>query len=193
MSGHILPRNCLEDSSEFQNLFWLGPCSYCIHFLFESRTNLNLVPNWKALILIHKQQTLNVSQTRHRTMFNQRFCDYIRKINIILSNVILLGEGEIIGRKQDDLPNILFDINYSPGVNFKNEKASTALCLVCTSCSLCKVRPCQSSDEKLSEQVVWSIWELRMPGSPQISFEVGWLWCLSRRDLWMKLFTSWQY
>lgn len=134
----------------------------------------------------------NVSHTSHRTMINQIFCYYIRKINIF-SNVFFWEEGEVFCRKQDDLPNIWFDINYSPGVNFKNKKGSTTLCLVCTSCSLCKVRPCQSLDEKLSEEVVWSIWELRMPDSPQISFEVGWLWCLSRQDLWMKLFTSWQY
>lgn len=97
MSRHVLPGNCRGDSSEFQNLPWLGPCSRCVPLLCESRTNWYLVPDWKALILIHKQQTLSVSQTR--TMINQ-FCDYIRKVNTIFSNVYFQGEGKLFAENK---------------------------------------------------------------------------------------------
>lgn len=39
---------------------------------------------------------------------------------------------DVICRKLDYLQNIRFDINYSPGANFKNKKAGRGFFIVCT-------------------------------------------------------------
>lgn len=53
---------------------------------------------------------------------------------------MLFAENEMIYRTW-------FDINFIPGINFKNKKASTGFRIVCTSCSVCKVKHCQSLGE----------------------------------------------
>lgn len=189
MSRHRLPRNCLKDSLEFQNLFWLCPCSYCIHSLFESRTKLYLMSNWKALILIHRRQTSNVSQTSHKTTINQRLCGYVRKINIIFSKDIFGGRARLFAENNiypiDDLIFIIHLVLTS-GIRRKH---SSLPCLYI----MFPLRSQALPELGWEAFRTWSIWELGIPGSPQTSFEVGWLWCLSRWNLWMKFFTSWQY
>lgn len=174
MSRRILPGSCLDDSSEFQNLPWLGRCACCVLLLCESRTKWYLLPDGKALVLIHEQQPLSVPQTR--TVINRSFVIILEKLMPFSQKSVCRGEGEVICRKQD-LPDTWFYINYCLGADFEDRKASAALCRVCTSCSLGKVRPCRSSEEKLSAPGVRSIRELRMP--PE--FLWGWLALMSKQ------------
>lgn len=99
MSRRILPGSCLDDSSEFQNLPWLGRCACCVLLLCESRTKWYLVPDGKALVLIHEQQPLSVPQTR--TVINRSFVIILEKLMPFSQKSVCRGEGEVICRKQD--------------------------------------------------------------------------------------------